>query len=102
MIRPPPRSTLFPYPTLFRSHARPDHFTHVHISVRPRANHERPAKLSHRLAVLAHRFKRWASTERRWGRFRSEEDTAELQSRPHLVCRLLLSKQKKYESHNTQ
>src|SRR5207344_2737728 len=71
MIRRPPRSTLFPYTTLFRS--------------RPARTPEgpRPAPGSSR---------RPASGP---ARSRSEEHTSELQSRPHLVCRLLLAKKKK-------
>src|SRR5216683_2452590 len=65
MIRRPPRSTLFPYTTLFRS--RP---------AAPRARGKRPAP-------------------RGSGRARSEEHTSELQSRSDLVCRLLLEKKKK-------
>src|SRR5438552_12279892 len=69
MIRPPPRSTLFPYTTLFRSAYR--HGVH-HVDVLHR--HHAPA-------------------ERR-GIGRSEEHTSELQSPDHLVCRLLLEKKK--------
>src|SRR5216684_7584342 len=69
MIRPPPRSTLFPYTTLFRSLARHRH-----------ADHARPAH--------AHRPVEALPAER------SEEHTSELQSRLHLVCRLLLEKKK--------
>src|SRR5690625_8051984 len=68
MIRRPPRSTLFPYTTLFRSHCRPSSF-------RTRTVRGCPAR-SWRVAV------------------RSEEHTSELQSRGHLVCRLLLEKKK--------
>src|SRR5258708_24646718 len=67
MIRRPPRSTLFPYTTLFRSLPR-----RTLSSIVPR--------------------KRWG----RWGtQARSEEHTSELQSPDHLVCRLLLEKKKK-------
>src|SRR2546429_8064226 len=69
MIRRPPRSTLFPYTTLFRSHAE----------LADRAH----------LVVLLLRPQR-----RPDGRGRSEEHTSELQSRLHLVCRLLLEKKK--------
>src|SRR2546422_2288989 len=70
MIRRPPRSTLFPYTTLFRS--RPSR----HERVRPLAHrHRHPSRGAHRAA-------------------RSEEHTSELQSRLHLVCRLLLEKKK--------
>src|SRR2546429_6219032 len=71
MIRRPPRSTLFPYTTLFRSPSR------------PRVSHRRQAPLP---APPPHRV-RFNS--------RSEEHTSELQSRLHLVCRLLLEKKKK-------
>src|SRR6476659_11075070 len=66
MIRRPPRSTLFPYTTLFRSEFR---FCNV-------AAHRRLHQLRH-------------------GADRSEEHTSELQSLRHLVCRLLLEKKKK-------
>src|SRR2546430_3816522 len=65
MIRRPPRSTLFPYTTLFRSHHRSDGIV-------------RPA----------------AAGPRSWRRRRSEEHTSELQSQSNLVCRLLLEKKK--------
>src|SRR5215813_15018747 len=66
MIRRPPRSTLFPYTTLFRSPPR------------ARARWPTPSPTSARCP-------------------RSEEHTSELQSRPHLVCRLLLEKKKRGE-----
>src|SRR5258708_31514667 len=69
MIRRPPRSTLFPYTTLFRSHS-------------PRFPVEQTIKLS--LEDLGERRKP----------SRSEEHTSELQSPDHLVCRLLLEKKK--------
>src|SRR5690554_7199405 len=75
MIRRPPRSTLFPYTTLFRS-----------------------------------RFDRRLSADGQWWLRlpqedlcqRSEEHTSELQSRPHLVCRLLLEKKKKKKKYTTR
>src|SRR2546429_3473551 len=72
MIRRPPRSTLFPYTTLFRS---------VRLK-RAAQSGERRAK---RTTV---------TPARAWRTERSEEHTSELQSRLHLVCRLLLEKQK--------
>src|SRR5947208_13453423 len=72
MIRRPPRSTLFPYTTLFRSAARPGHRAHEHVLDPPRG-------------TRAHG--------------RSEEHTSELQSPDHLVCRLLLEKKKKTNKH---
>src|SRR5690349_22355951 len=78
MIRRPPRSTLFPYTTLFRSRrARAD----------PR--HQGPLCRHHAGAELA------GPGGRRRPRLRSEEHTSELQSRRDLVCRLLLEKKKK-------
>src|SRR2546422_6835210 len=77
MIRRPPRSTLFPYTTLFRSTGHPD-----------------PATSSRRQA-LAHLRRSTVDGRRIEARFpRSEEHTSELQSRLHLVCRLLLEKKK--------
>src|SRR3989442_8332890 len=77
MIRRPPRSTLFPYTTLFRSLlARRGYAESLPDLPDGRPEHEgRPA--------------------REGARARSEEHTSELQSRPHLVCRLLLEKKKK-------
>src|SRR5690349_24088244 len=72
MIRPPPRSTLFPYTTLFRSFL----FDRVPLRCRDGATVE--STLTTRLALV-----------------RSEEHTSELQSRRDLVCRLLLEKKKK-------
>src|SRR6266508_4715318 len=77
MIRRPPRSTLFPYTTLFRSHGRLAWFQ----GVRAESTDVRPAAGS-------------TTHARRRARRRSEEHTSELQSRGHLVCRLLLEKKK--------
>src|SRR2546430_11273071 len=84
MIRRPPRSTLFPYTTLFRSIRREDF--HKVLPLRPR---ESPKAGAHRpIAVsLGRYFKR--------GIERSEEHTSELQSQSNLVCRLLLEKKKR-------
>src|SRR5215813_14547298 len=78
MIRRPPRSTLFPYTTLFRSHA---------------SSHRDPRRHPVRLAGRRGHGGLPAARARR-----SEEHTSELQSRPHLVCRLLLEKNKKQNS----
>src|SRR5947209_9103806 len=74
MIRRPPRSTLFPYTTLFRSQPR---------RAQGRARARQP-QLDHRQAKPA----------------RSEEHTSELQSRQYLVCRLLLEKKKDKHIHD--
>src|SRR2546422_2447916 len=94
MIRRPPRSTLFPYTTLFRSRG-------IHPGDRDRGNVPAPGQAQ----VLEDRELRPRLDGRRAhtgvpevhpppGRLRSEEHTSELQSRLHLVCRLLLEKKK--------
>src|SRR5438874_3161949 len=91
MIRRPPRSTLFPYTTLFRSTSSSDGSQDVHPrrSRFPQAGHS--VQGHHAAPEIARgvRFHR-----QRTGR-RSEEHTSELQSRRDLVCRLLLEKKKK-------
>src|SRR5258708_10906626 len=75
MIRRPPRSTLFPYTTLFRSHPHEPRFVFfkaVRICIAGRIEPDTPPTLT----------------------VRSEEHTSELQSPDHLVCRLLLEKKK--------
>src|SRR5438045_7006762 len=88
MIRPPPRSTLFPYTTLFRS-AR--HHRRC-LGRRPRSRPSRARSRRRRDRFLADRA---ASRQADDGGARSEEHTSELQSLRHLVCRLLLEKKKK-------
>src|SRR2546430_9355281 len=75
MIRRPPRSTLFPYTTLFRSHSTPTVSAPATCCSRGRCR-RRPASPK-----------------------RSEEHTSELQSQSNLVCRLLLEKKKRGEGH---
>src|SRR2546429_6643145 len=83
MIRRPPRSTLFPYTTLFRSHFDSDPGVDGGVGQAvgrlPAGGAESPYSLS-----------------------RSEEHTSELQSRLHLVCRLLLEKKKKHTQHQSR
>src|SRR3989442_10914331 len=100
MIRRPPRSTLFPYTTLFRSHPQrrtPDCTRHsYHLFMLRLDQREFGAPRSVVLAALEAEgipCSNAASTTERGAR--SEEHTSELQSRPHLVCRLLLEKKKK-------
>src|SRR3712207_8303617 len=91
MIRRPPRSTLFPYTTLFRSHVTNSE-TRIPSKASPRAR-RRPSR------NRAHSCRR---RRRRGAPRRSEEHTSELQSRQYLVCRLLLEKKKtQYISHTT-
>src|SRR3712207_8615663 len=87
MIRRPPRSTLFPYTTLFRSRVTPDDLEKLRelapvLSCHPPPFRRRPPN-SNGAAASA------ATTSPR-----SEEHTSELQSRQYLVCRLLLEKKK--------
>src|SRR2546430_10018016 len=83
MIRRPPRSTLFPYTTLFRSHRD--------YGLRAAVPPIRPPVLSHD-AGSADQANRRESPDP--GDSRSEEHTSELQSQSNLVCRLLLEKKK--------
>src|SRR2546422_6770685 len=86
MIRRPPRSTLFPYTTLFRSIS-------FRLTPRPQGVVEHGANflLASPVAVQALQI----DADIRKSVNRSEEHTSELQSRLHLVCRLLLEKKKK-------
>src|SRR3989442_7434819 len=94
MIRRPPRSTLFPYTTLFRSHpaAADPHGPHERA---PQPGRAERARIGH----LGGRYER-ARRGRAAELVRSEEHTSELQSRPHLVCRLLLEKKKYFALSN--
>src|SRR2546422_8464700 len=88
MIRRPPRSTLFPYTTLFRSiPAVVDRRREVARCRGPGASSQHPATRSVPAGADARELPRAAY-------LRSEEHTSELQSRLHLVCRLLLEKKK--------
>src|SRR5258708_28746085 len=94
MIRRPPRSTLFPYTTLFRSAQPPlqlaqlgAHFlAQLGVEVGQRLIHQADPGAGHQGAAQGHR---------------SEEHTSELQSPDHLVCRLLLEKKKKINEGGT-
>src|SRR3712207_8164388 len=100
MIRRPPRSTLFPYTTLFRSptqggrptHHTIRHSTRTHTEEEPAPWHERSVSTSARPTPSS---PSWRAASRRSSPTRSEEHTSELQSRQYLVCRLLLEKKKK-------
>src|SRR3989442_5335559 len=95
MIRRPPRSTLFPYTTLFRSGAGEPAFAEARLPdlgrVKVQALHVGPHE---RGAVDLHLEHIGVLEVSSGGVGRSEEHTSELQSRPHLVCRLLLAKKK--------
>src|SRR5688572_32539189 len=86
LVRRPPRSTLFPYTTLFRSR---------------RARHRARTARRHRFRIRAAdrpRQRRSAARDR-YGVPRSEEHTSELQSQSNLVCRLLLEKKNNYKKY---
>src|SRR5436305_6645560 len=90
MLRRPPRSTLFPYTTLFRSKLYRDEVGRVELLS------------TEEVALLAQRIERGRAAAKHPEQAgyrqlieRSEEHTSELQSRPHLVCRLLLEKKNK-------
>src|SRR2546426_5808569 len=94
MIRRPPRSTLFPYTTLFRSHKLYQCLDRL---------------LTHKKALFDHLTGRWKDLFNAQfdvllydltSTYRSEEHTSELQSPCNLVCRLLLEKKKKQIVHN--
>src|SRR2546422_1358793 len=93
MIRRPPRSTLFPYTTLFRSADRTRGVGSPRPGRRPRGGWRREDRRQRRGAVCA--AARHDCARQSGRRQRSEEHTSELQSRLHLVCRLLLEKKNK-------
>src|SRR2546422_8416859 len=86
MIRRPPRSTLFPYTTLFRS--RGEQLYRQRSSDSAGAYYARAVSIDSTFALAYRRLAR------------SEEHTSELQSRLHLVCRLLLEKKKKINTNS--
>src|SRR3712207_7417245 len=100
MIRRPPRSTLFPYTTLFRSEDRRDPIPTDRVLERrrDRREHDPAGRGRERQVEEDRRQPRVLALERgeRIERLRSEEHTSELQSRQYLVCRLLLEKKKKH------
>src|SRR3712207_7516252 len=94
MIRRPPRSTLFPYTTLFRSTFSFDSF-HTHLPLIYFSSPEvKTIRRADRLRVLRNFDCAFHLQNLPMGIVRSEEHTSELQSRQYLVCRLLLEKKK--------
>src|SRR5438445_8519969 len=97
MIRPPPRSTLFPYTTLFRSGELPEIFHDISADVRNQYNlayHPSNTKLDGSYRKLKVELVGPDGSPLKVHDQRSEEHTSELQSRQYLVCRLLLEKKK--------
>src|SRR5947199_6546901 len=84
MLRRPPRSTLFPYTTLFRSMI----FGKDRVTSGAQSDIEQATRLARMMVT------RWGFSEELGAVSRSEEHTSELQSLRHLVCRLLLEKKK--------
>src|SRR2546422_8347945 len=99
MIRRPPRSTLFPYTTLFRSVRVVERLLGAHAPRGGVGEHGRQHERVEDLAFRRVRRSRVPDVKRDLRHVRSEEHTSELQSRLHLVCRLLLEKKKKNKIH---
>src|SRR5436305_11218251 len=95
LMRLPPRSTLFPYTTLFRS-AQRERRSFMNWN-------EGGAKPGVLFEISSEKTWREDFNDKRqlYAELRSEEHTSELQSRPHLVCRLLLEKKKKHTRSET-
>src|SRR3712207_7743373 len=100
MIRRPPRSTLFPYTTLFRSIE--DKGRAIRLPTHAQDKVRKATRVSNELSAMLGREPADEEVAERlgWtvGRMRSEEHTSELQSRQYLVCRLLLEKKKNNRS----
>src|SRR3712207_7599456 len=107
MIRRPPRSTLFPYTTLFRSRGRSARYRNGTVRAQKKAhrpmqqNREPRAQLKHTWTAHLRPGSQEETVDKGeslqetvLGSLRSEEHTSELQSRQYLVCRLLLEKKK--------
>src|SRR3712207_8719524 len=91
MIRRPPRSTLFPYTTLFRSA-----YAFIHpIPASPDTIQPEGIRVNKTVAIRTLDPAHLGQSESAMGEERSEEHTSELQSRQYLVCRLLLEKKTK-------
>src|SRR2546430_12686006 len=89
MIRRPPRSTLFPYTTLFRSTVAPKDYAAILNKLRDPSASDEPSEVKPINSTMNDVFQRWTRT---YLTKRSEEHTSELQSQSNLVCRLLLEK----------
>src|SRR2546425_6929845 len=98
MIRRPPRSTLFPYTTLFRSCLRIVTRNNSRRTLAPPRSPRRLPPLSSDSSGRGRRVDQRRRSSVLWP-LRSEEHTSELQSLAYLVCRLLLEKKKKHMCH---
>src|SRR5258708_26735200 len=95
MIRRPPRSTLFPYTTLFRSSNNEKLCNDLNEPNPPKMSERSRAAFRHRSHRSNSRKQASQGPQSDRSDIRSEEHTSELQSPDHLVCRLLLEKKKK-------
>src|SRR3712207_7256157 len=98
MIRRPPRSTLFPYTTLFRSMPADRHHEGLMMTMSVRENSAVRALDRLRVGRFVSRRREVQVVGTELRSLRSEEHTSELQSRQYLVCRLLLEKKKIYHT----
>src|SRR2546429_5731720 len=96
MIRRPPRSTLFPYTTLFRSNMTVEENVAFGLKLRKLPSDAVRKRVAEMLDIvqMRHLARRYPAELSGGQQQRSEEHTSELQSRLHLVCRLLLEKKK--------
>src|SRR2546422_1436595 len=101
MIRRPPRSTLFPYTTLFRSHRVQLDLGKSAMAAKRRHAHETGTRNHNRSKSNGRPWRRSQNGLGGHRKARSEEHTSELQSRLHLVCRLLLEKKKYSQNSST-
>src|SRR3712207_8583492 len=99
MIRRPPRSTLFPYTTLFRSRYSSDTTSGTVAGRRGRVRRAGPRSMRWPRQYVSRRLPTSEPRPRQGSR--SEEHTSELQSRQYLVCRLLLEKKKQHTTQPT-
>src|SRR2546430_10793279 len=100
MIRRPPRSTLFPYTTLFRSMRKHSLICNSQRARRNRSLLSKPTAKSKCSFEQIRRLLHSSTTPWSWIWERSEEHTSELQSQSNLVCRLLLEKKKQQHTRN--
>src|SRR3712207_8044381 len=96
MIRRPPRSTLFPYTTLFRSPSWGETFVEIKLRMMTAIDEAVASAGGREVVIVSHQTPvlgaRAALNKRRGPPWRSEEHTSELQSRQYLVCPLLVEK----------
>src|SRR2546429_5143320 len=100
MIPPPPRSTLFPYTTLFRSVVLVACLAGLQLELKEATIDDVDVALGRDARHLVVRYRRLGDGKELVNGLRSEEHTSELQSRLHIVCRLLLDTKKEHAAHD--